>query len=228
MSSQRLPPDGGGKLWIQKAPRQFSLQAGFGEQGTRRVPGSGRQPGRGLRGVPGQGGGALLPKQRRAWLTEQRIRRRAGGARSTQQSHSPARGRGARARGRRGRAGDRGGCRGLPPHSPGQRRPAGCCGRGLAAGRGTPFAQRLMSASAAGELCTKPGGLRAAPRGSSCPARGSARGPRGGSAEAKRERETVRARSCAPRGLGPRRPAPPAAPLLPALRAQEGAEPQKL
>lgn len=31
----------------------------------------------------------MFPR-RRAWLTEQRIRRRAGGARGTQQSHSPA------------------------------------------------------------------------------------------------------------------------------------------
>ena len=43
---------------------------------------------------PGPGEGALFPR-RRAWLTEQCIRRRAGGARGTQQSHSLARARGA-------------------------------------------------------------------------------------------------------------------------------------
>lgn len=103
-------------------------------------------------------------------LTEQRIRRRAGGARGTQQSHSLAGARGPGAGGRRGR-GEGGGCRWLLPHSPGQRRPAGRRRLRLAAGRGTPFTL-LMSPSAAGEVCAQPGRLRAAPRGSSCPAQG--------------------------------------------------------
>lgn len=151
--------------------------------------------------------GALFPR-RRAWLTEQRIRRRAGGARDTQQSHSPARARGAGAGGRRGR----GGCHRLAPHSPGQRGPPGRRQLGLASGRRTPCAP-LMSSSAASEVCAQPGGLRAAPRGSSGPARGSAGGPRGGSAE-ERGRESVRPRGAAgSRGAGgagapagPRRP----------------------
>lgn len=113
--------------------------------------------------------GALFPRGR-AWLTEQCIRRRAGGARGTQQSHSPARAPGPAAGGRRGRGEGRG-CRRLLPHSPGQRRPAGRRRLRLAAGRGTPFTL-LMSPSAAGEVCAQPGRLRAAPRGSSCPAQG--------------------------------------------------------
>lgn len=81
-------------------------------------------------------------------LTEQRIRRRAGGARGTQQSHSRARAGGTGAGGRRaGGRRERGGCGQLLPHSPRQRRPAGHRRLGLAAGRRTPFAL-LMSLSA--------------------------------------------------------------------------------
>lgn len=106
--------------------------------------------------------------------TEQRIRRRAGGARGTQQSHSPARARGTGAGGRQGGgggAGEKGGCSELLPHSPGQRRPAGHRRLGLAAGRRTRFTLH-MSPSAAGEVCAQPSRLRAATRGSSCAAWG--------------------------------------------------------
>lgn len=132
-------------------------------------------------------------------LTEQRIRRRAGGARGTQQSHSPARARGAGVGERRrgGRGEERRGCHRLLPHSLGQRRSAGRRRLGLAAGRRTPCA-RLMSPSAAGEVCAPPGCLRAAPRGSSCPAPGSAGGS-GATATATVGRPPCGAQSCARR-----------------------------
>lgn len=198
-ASPPLPPMAEEALGLEGAPAA-PRPAGFAEgetQGFHPQPRQRlrllREPGRGLqagKGLCSRGGG-------RAWLTEQRIRRRAGGARGTQESHSPALARGAGAGGRRGRQRRRGGERGggggrrLPPHSPGQRRPSGCRRRGLAAGRGARSA-RLMSlrpGGGGGKLGAKPGGLRAAPRGSSWPPRGWAGGPRGGSAEAARERE---------------------------------------
>lgn len=185
-----------GKRWGYKEPSSSAPGGVWRTNPRGSAPvGAGQGAGGGLRQ-----GRALFPR-RRAWLTEQRIRRRAGGARGTQESHSPARARGAGAGGRRGRrGGERGGCCRLLPHSPGQRRLAGCRRLGLAAGRGARNAL-LMSLRADGELGAKPGGLRAAPPGSSCPARGlggrTSWRQRGG-----RERETVRARSAATRGAG--------------------------
>lgn len=103
-------------------------------------------------------------------LTEKSIRRQVGGAQGTQQSHSPARVRGAGARGRRGEGGERG-CRGFLPHSPKQRRPTGRLRLRLAAGHRNPI-MLFMSLSATGEVCARLGCLQATPRGSSCPTPG--------------------------------------------------------
>ena len=123
-----------------------------------RAGAQGQPPGSVAKGLCSGGGGPGLPSSASGGGR--------GGARGTQQSHSPAGARGAQGGGRRRgeggrRGGEPGGGRRLPPHSPGHRRSAGRRLLGLAARRRTPRA-RLMSPSAAGEVCAQPGCLRAA------------------------------------------------------------------
>lgn len=146
----------------------------------------------------------MFPRQR-AWLTEQRIRRRAGGARGTQQSHSPARARGTGAGGRRGGGGrEGGGCSQLLPHSPRRRRPAGHRRLGLAAGRRTPFALLMSLSAGCWRRVQAAQSSRGGAPGLLMPRTGARREDRGEAArrERERERESESARNCAPRGPG--------------------------
>lgn len=198
-----------------KAPRQFRDQVGFGDRFQ--ALGYGWRGGSEAASEPCEG--ALFPR-RRAWLTEKSIRRQVGGAQGTQQSHSPARVRGAGARGRR--EGGRRGGRGFLPHSPKQRRPTGRLRLRLAAGHRNPI-MLLMSLSATGEVCARLGCLQATPRGSSCPAPGlGGKIAEGGCARERRERKRERALSCAPRGRGQAAPRAPPTALCAPRRAPAG------
>lgn len=224
-----LPP-----RWQRKAPGLEDAQAvqpprkGLGVEETegfnrkpRRLPGSRWGPSRGLRGGLRAGRRGFVPEAE--GLAYRAAHPEAGGGRAGHAAEpQPGRGRGAGAEGGRrgGRGGEGGGCRGLLPHSPGQRGPASRCRLGLAAGRRTPCAP-LMSPSVAGEVCAQPGRLRAAPRGSSCPAQGLG----GCTSGRKREKESVRARRAAAGGgrgrRAPGRTAPPHPPRRVGRRAPE-------
>lgn len=222
----------------RRRPGGSASQAGFGSRGNggvqsgapqaSRLSVGGRAGGSEAASPPGEG--ALFPR-RRAWLTEQRIRRRAGGARGTQQSHSPA-GAGA-PEPKEGEEEEEevkeeaaaGSCLILP----GSADPLAAAGWGWppSAGPGArrscprpPLARCARSRVLSGR---RPGAPHA-------PRRGSAAGPPGGSAEGKREREKEResAQSCTPRGPGRREPgrtAPPHPPRRCAPRSAPGGTP---
>lgn len=199
-----------------KAPRQFRSQVGFRDR--LQALGSGWRGGSEAASEPCEG---ALFRRRRAWLTEKSIRRQVGGAQGTQQSHSPARVRGAGARGRRGEGGERG-SRGFLPHSSKQRRPTGRLPLRLGAGHRNPI-MLLMSLSATGEVCARLGCLEATPRGTSCPAPGlGGKISEGGCARERRERKRERALSCAPRGRGRAAPRAPPTALCAPRRAPAG------